>query len=139
MFMRLHTALYHAFMSPLYAGILYSSFNQIYATRAPLGFTKGLPGRGLLLSPCGLPVVSLWPHCGLPWHPTASRGQAWVRVAWLDFVLLGSVAIGSIDSSVASVQICLLRGGLCRGIILLYADAMSHSWPALPWPFLGPA
>ena len=40
--MRFHTALYHAFMSPLYAGTLYQGLYQVYATRAPLGF---IPSR----------------------------------------------------------------------------------------------
>ena len=40
--MRLYTALYHAFMSPLYAGTLYQGLYQVYATRAPLGF---IPSR----------------------------------------------------------------------------------------------
>ena len=40
--MQVYTALYHAFMSPLYAGTLYQGLYQVYATRAPLGF---IPGR----------------------------------------------------------------------------------------------
>ena len=117
-FKRLYTALYHALMSPLYAGTLYESLYQVYATRAPLDF---IPGRLALyqvslLSPCGLPVASR----GLPWPPAASRGQAWFGLAWLGFNWLGSVAIGSIGSSVASVQICLLCG-VCWCYVALVA------------------
>ena len=41
-FMQVHTALYHAFIPPLYAGTLYQGLYQVYATRAPLGF---IPSR----------------------------------------------------------------------------------------------
>ena len=47
MCMRLYTALYHAFMPPLYAGALYQGLYQVYATRAPLGF---IPNRSYICS-----------------------------------------------------------------------------------------
>ena len=69
-----------------------------------------LPGRGLpvasLWSPRGLPVVSLWPPCGLP-VVSPYGSLAWLGLARLGFDWLGSVAVGSIGFSVASVQICL--------------------------------
>ena len=40
--MQVYTALYHAFVPPLYAGTLYQGLYQVYATRAPLGF---IPSR----------------------------------------------------------------------------------------------
>ena len=42
--MQVYTALYHAFMSLHYAGTLYQGLNQVYATRAPLGFIAGRRG-----------------------------------------------------------------------------------------------
>ena len=40
--MRVYTALYHAFMSPLYAGTLYQGLYQVFAKYAPLGLIPGL-------------------------------------------------------------------------------------------------
>ena len=77
------------------------------AYRAPSGYQEEqtvahFPAVG----PCGLPGVSLWSPCGLPvvslWSPVARLG-----LAWLGFDCLGSVAVGSMGFSVASVQICL--------------------------------
>ena len=82
--MRLYTALYDAFMSPLYAGTLYQGLYQVYATRSPLSFKKRLPGRGLPV----VAAVSLWSPCGLPRPPAARRGLAWLRLASIGLAVL---------------------------------------------------
>ena len=93
MFMRLYTALYHAFMPPLYAGTLYQGLSQVYDTRAPLAFIPGLPVVSLL-SPCGLPVACLWSPCGLP---VARHGLDW----------LGLASIGCVGSNLPGLYLGL--------------------------------
>ena len=81
-----------------------------------------LPGRGLpvvpavsLLSPCGLPVASLWPSCGdlpalwrlMPWHCSASCWCYVALVACPALAVLGA-SIKQAYSFQASVKLAYL-------------------------------
>ena len=140
MFMRLYTALYHAFMPPLYAGTLYQGLYQVYATRAPLGF---IPGRLALyqvslLSPCGLPMASR----GLPWPGVVWLGWAWLGFNWLTVSFEFHHLSHEFTSALASGAITLGTPFLMNSVLpvcFMAAYAVALLWPALPWSFLGPA
>ena len=144
--MQVYTALYHAFMPPLYAGTLYQGLYQVYATRAPLGF---IPGRS---SSCK----------NLQHLQTPSKSQQYTQGFCINLCILSSMfslfrseALRVPKAALASRTITsgtpvlmnsvrpwprgrsppgrpyyesssssLLYDGLCRGIVLLYAGAM---------------
>ena len=102
MLMQVYAALYHAFMPLLYAGTLYQGLYQVYATRAPLGFTPGRRGDRRLTR-----VGSM---------RKSGRPRRWGHFGQIPSVR--DVLSHEISSS------RLLYDGLCRGIILLYVGAM---------------